>query len=376
MAKTYKNLYPLIYDFGNVHAAYIKARRCKRYKKDILQFSAHLEENLIDIQNRLIWKSYTPGPYKLFTIYEPKERIIAALPFRDRVVHHALCNVIEPLFERFMIYDSHACRAGQGVLSGVNQTTRYLRDARRRWGRVYCLKGDIAKFFPAIDHDILKRVIRKRIACPDTLGLIDAIIDSNGAANGLPIGNLTSQLWANVYLNELDHHLKDVFRVCYYVRYMDDFVIFHGDKLYLRDLLDEIGDYLGYALRLSLNGKTQIFPIGARCVDFLGYRIWPDYRLLRKKNMRHNQRKFNKYRRLYQEGAMTLDQMRPSIMSWLGHAKHADTWRLRGRVLGAAPFSALGIDPFNRGRTDHSGNVTEMIRHRGGEKERIAEETP
>ena len=191
MAKTYSNLYPQIYDFDNIHRAYLKARRGKRYKTDVLKFSGRLEEALIDIQNHLIWKSYQPGPYKLFTIHEPKERIIAALPFRDRVVHHALCNVIEPIFERPMIYDSHACRRGMGVLSGVTRTTKFLRAACRRWEKVYCLKADIKKFFPSIDHAVLKRLIRKRISCPDTLSLIDIIIDSNGSDRGLPIGNLT-----------------------------------------------------------------------------------------------------------------------------------------------------------------------------------------
>lgn len=333
MAKTYTNLYPLIYDFENLHLAYLKARRNKRYERDVLNFSSRLEENLIEIQNQLIWKSYKPSPYTYFTVHEPKERLIAALPFRDRVIHHALCNVIEPIFERSFIHDSYACRKGQGVLAGVLRTVQFMRDARTRWGEFYCLKGDIAKFFPSVDHAVLKRLLRKRIACPDTLKLTDIIIDSTESETSLPIGNLTSQLWANVYLNELDHHLKDVFRVRYYVRYMDDFVIFHRDKWYLRDLLDEIRDYLRDPLKLNLNGKTQIFPVGSRCVNFLGYRIWPDYRLLRKGNVKRTKRKFKKYSRLYKEGLVTLDDIRPGIISWIGHAKHADTYRLRGKVL-------------------------------------------
>jgi len=330
--KTYKNLYPQICEFDNIHFAYLKARRAKRFKHEVLAFSKNLEENLINIQNHLIWKTYKPSPYKFFTIYEPKERLIAALPFTDRVVHHALCNIIEPIFERSMIHDSYACRVGQGVLSGVLRTTQFLRDAHKRWGRVYCLKGDIKKFFPSIDHAALKRIIRRRIACSDTLNLIDTIIDSTGDPRGLPIGSLTSQLWANVYLNELDHHLKDVFHVQYYIRYMDDFVVFHNNKRYLRDLLGEITEYLDDPLRLTLNGKTQIFPIRPRSVDFLGYRIWPTHRLLRKGNVRRTKRKLRKYSRLFAEGAIELSKITPSVMSWLGHAKHADTHRLRDRI--------------------------------------------
>lgn len=339
--KTYGDLYPQIYDFDNIHLAYLKARRNKRYKQDVLLFSARLEENLIDIQNRLIWKTYRPSRYKYFTICEPKERLIAALPFFDRVVHHALCNIIEPICERSMIQDSYACRRGQGVLSGVLRTTRFLRDAGRRWGRVYCLKADVTKFFPSIDHEMLKKIIRKRIACPDTLALIDTIIDSTETDRGLPIGSLTSQLWANVYLNELDHFVKETLRIKYFIRYMDDFVILHRDKTALGVVLAEIIGFLDERLRLTLNDKTQIFPISPRCIDFLGYRIWPDHRLLRKMNVKRTKRKFKKYSRFYGQDRIDLDDIRPGIVSWLGHAKHADTWRLRKRMFDGLDFIRL-----------------------------------
>lgn len=353
MAKTYKALYPLIYDFSNLHKAYLKARKGKRYSADVLKFSAHLEENLIDIQNHLIWNNYQPSPYKLFTVYEPKERLIAALPFQDRVIHHALCGIVEPIFERSMIFDSYACRVGQGVLAGVNRTTQFLRRARTKWGRVYCLKGDISKFFPSVDHAVLKSLIRRRIACPDTLGLVDRIIDSSGSDRGLPIGNLTSQLWANVYLNELDHFCKEQLRIPLYVRYMDDFVILAGDKSGLHIVLQEIRGFLENELHLPLNAKTQIFPVGPRPVDFLGYRIWPDFRLLRKANVVRTKRKFNKFSRMALEGKMTISEIRPSIMSWLGHCKHADTWRIRKKMLGD-----LRLFRYFRSKKDGSGVET------------------
>lgn len=337
--KTYGDLYPRICDFDNIHLAYLKARRNKRYKQEVLRFSSRLEENLIDIQNHLAWKTYQPSQYKYFTIYEPKQRLIAALPFRDRVVHHALCNLIEPIFERSMIHDSYACRRGQGVLSGVLRMSRFLRDASRRWERVYCLKADISKFFPSIDHAILKGIIRKKIACPDTLRLIDTIIDSTETDRGLPIGSLTSQLWANVYLNELDHFIKETLRVRYYIRYMDDFVLLNDDKRCLKAMLSDITDFLGGRLRLTLNAKTQIFPIRPRCIDFLGYRIWPEYRLLRKANVRRTRRKFKKLMRLYREGKIGLEDIRPAIASWIGHAKHADAWRLRCLTIGNLVFA-------------------------------------
>ena len=237
-----------------------------------------------------------------------------------------------------MIYDSYACRVGMGVLSGVQRTTRFLRDATRRWGRVYCLKGDIKKYFPSVHHETLKRIIRKRIACPDTLDMIDRIIDSIGDEVGMPIGNLTSQLFANIYLNEFDHFIKDDCGVQYYIRYIDDFVILYDDKRVLADLLESIEYNLGDALRLRLNDKTQIFPVGQRPVDFLGYRIWPDYRLLRKGNLCRTKRKLHKFERLYAQGRLTIADINPSVVSWIGHAMHADTWRVRNQILNNIVF--------------------------------------
>jgi len=337
--KTYGDLYPRICEFDNIHLAYLKARRSKRYKNDVLKFSARLEENLIDIQNVLTWQVYKPSPYRYFNVYEPKLRLIAALPFRDRVVHHALCNIIEPIFERSMIPDSFACRHGRGVLAGVLRTSRFLRDSSRRWGHVYCLKADISKFFPSIDHETLKTILRRRIACPKTLSLIDTIIDSTGTSRGLPIGSLTSQLWANVYLNELDHFVKETLTARYYIRYMDDFMILGEDKGRMQMALAEITCFLEDRLRLSLNRKTQIFPIPPRCIDFLGYRTWLDHRLLRKANIRRIKRKLKKQALLYSLDLIRLSDIQAGIVSWIGHAKHADSWRIRNNVLEGRIFS-------------------------------------
>lgn len=333
--KTYKNLYPAICEFSNIHCAYLKARQGKRFKPDVLKFSAQLEENLINIHNHLVWKSYRPSPYNYFTIYEPKERLIAALPFVDRVAQHALCNIIEPIHDRSMISDSFACRKNKGVLAGVNRTTQFLRDTHKRWRRVYCLKADVRKFFPSVHHATMKKIIRRRISCPDTLSLIDTIIDVPGADVGLPIGSLTSQIWANAYLDQLDHFVKDRLRVQYYIRYMDDFIILCDDKAALRRILMDVTGYLENELQLKLNKKTQIFPLSARNIDFLCYRIWPSHRLLRKGNVIRTRRKFAKFSRLYGRRELNLSDIHPSIMSWLGHANHADTYRLRSKMLPA-----------------------------------------
>lgn len=337
MAKTFTNLYPAIHDFENLFNAYLKARRNKRYRSEALQFTANLEENLIQIQNELIYHTYKTGRYREFYVYEPKKRLIMALPFKDRVVQHALCNVIEPIFEARFIFDSYACRVGKGTHAGANRVTHFLRVAKRRWDDVYCLKADIKQYFPSINHNILKTIIRRRIRCKETLWLIEEIIDSTadyGDVNpvGIPIGNLTSQLFANVYLNELDQYVKQEKRLEYYVRYMDDFVILHNDKSYLHQLKKDLEGFLSDHLALSLNHKTSVFPI-RQGVDFLGYRIWPTHRLLRKSSIKRMKRRLKKFTRDYRDGKIQISQIRPVLASWIGHASHADSYGVRKKIL-------------------------------------------
>jgi retron-type reverse transcriptase len=337
--KTYNDLYSKIYSFENIYVAYLKARKNKRYHPEVLRFSVNLEENLINIQKELINKTYKTGEYKHFVVYEPKERLISALPFKDRVVQHAICNIIEPIFEKSFIYDSHACRKEFGVLSGVLRTTEFLRAVSQNSEKVYCLKGDVSKYFPSIDHEVLKKLIRKRIRCKDTLNLIYEIIDKSGDMCGMPIGNLTSQLFANIYLNELDHYVKNTLRVKYYIRYMDDFVILSNDKKYLNQTLNNIRLFLQKELKLKLNKKTKVFLVKQRSVDFLGYKIWSTHRLLRKCNVKRTKRKFKKFQKLYKERAITLKDINPSIMSWLGHAKWADSYKLRVKIFRSLVFT-------------------------------------
>lgn len=333
MAKTYNNLYSKICSFENIYDAYLKARKNKRYHYAVLKFTANLEENLISIYDELNTNTYKTGQYKHFNVYEPKERKISALQFRDRVVQHAICNIIEPIFEEAFIYDSHACRKGFGIISGVLRTTKFVRTNSYNSDNVWCLKGDISKYFNSIDHVILKKHIRKKIKCVRTLKLLDEIIDSFGICVGMPIGNLTSQIFANIYLDKLDHYIKNVLRVKHYIRYMDDFIILSNNKEYLKMILKHVTVFLERELKLKLNKKTQIFYINKRrSVDFLGYRIWKDHRLLRKSNVKRTKRKFKKFQKLYKNYEISLKDIEPSIMSWLGHAKWADSYKLRVKI--------------------------------------------
>ncbi|MDN5365721.1 MAG: RNA-directed polymerase [Thermacetogenium sp.] len=340
--RTYKNLYPQVYDFQNLYEAYLKARRGHRYQPEVLIFTNNLESELIQLQNELIWKTYKTGSYRRFYVNDPKTRLVAALPFRDRVLQHALCNIIEPLFERKFIYDSYACRKGKGTHAGADRVTEFLRRATRLWPKPYCLKCDISQYFPSVRHNTLLAIIRRTIACEDTLWLIQEILSSWVDTNdpdprGLPIGNLTSQLWANVYLDQLDHFIKEVLRVKFYVRYMDDFVIIGGNKAELWQIKREVETFLDDKLGLHLNGKTGIFPI-SHGVDFLGYRIWPDHRLLRKRSTKRIKRALRHFQKLYSQGKIGFDRINATVQSWLGHAKHADSYHFRQKLFDAFPF--------------------------------------
>lgn len=334
--KRIKNLYENVYQFDTLHRAYLRARRVKRHVPEVLHFERDLEGELIQLQNELIWRTYRTGPYHTFYVHEPKRRLVAALAFRDRVVQHALVEQLEPIYEARFIDHSYACRNGKGAHAGADQLQHWMRVMQRNHGRMYALKADIRQYFASIDHDALKRILARKIGCPPTLELCFEIIDS--WCPGLPIGNLTSQLWANVYLHELDLFAKHELRARHYLRYMDDFCILHPDKAVLNRMLAKTSDFLEAELCLDLNQKTQIFPIGPRAVDFLGYRIWPTHRKLRKRSIVRVRRRMKKLKQLYASGLVDLSKVKRHISSWLGHAQHADSYRTRRGILGAAVF--------------------------------------
>ena len=333
--KTYRNLWDQISTFETLHAAYLKARRGKRYDADTLRFSANLEQEIGTLVNELQSGSYKTGEYRCFNVFEPKKREVAALPFRDRVVQHALVAATEPIFELRFSHDSYACRVGKGTHAGADRLTDFLRRAGRMWQNVYILKADISKYFSSIDHASLKTILRRKIACPKTLELMDSIIDSWNAqtGKGLPIGNLTSQLFANIYLNELDQFVKQELHWRFYARYMDDFVLVDDDKAKLNNAKRAIQEFLHLRLSLELNPKTRIFPAELG-VDFLGYRIWKTHRLLRKRCVIGMRRKLKAFQTRYARGEIGQDDIQASIMSWLGHAKHANTYTLQKKLFG------------------------------------------
>jgi retron-type reverse transcriptase len=340
--KTHKQLYSQITSFENLYLAFKAARRGKRARPDIAEFEFNLEENLLNLQQELQEESYCPGKYKNFRINDPKPRLISAAPFRDRVVHHALCRVIEPLFDRRFIYDTYACRKGRGTHAAV-QRAQYFS------GRFpYVLKCDIEHFFPRMDHQILYRQFTRVIADAQTLRLCRLILDGGAGIHkdvepayfagddifavtrprGLPIGNLTSQFWANVYLNPLDHFIKRELKCPAYVRYVDDLLLFADNRSDLHAWRLAVIQFLS-AQRLTLHEKeAQVFPTHTG-IPFLGWHVYPDHLRLKRRNGVAFQRRYAALRGKYQRGSITHEQMDASVRGWIAHVRHGQTWGLR-----------------------------------------------
>jgi retron-type reverse transcriptase len=315
--------YSDVYDFANLYDAYLKARKQKRYRGEILRFSYNLEQGLITLQKGLKEKTYIVGTYRPFIIYEPKKRQIVALPFRDRIVQHALNNVIEPVFDRRMITDSYACRIGKGTHAAAKRVSYFM----GKPDNIYYLKMDVKSFFASINRNILKNIIRNTVEDNDILWLIDVILDSS-SVTGMPIGNLMSQLFANVYLHELDHFCKNVLGVPYYVRYMDDVLILSHSKSYLRAVLANITEFIATHLALKLNHKTGI----GKCkdgIEFVGYRIWRNLRLIKKQSLTRMRKKV----RAWKNGKIPDKKFMASLGSWMGHSVDTSSYRGVMRVV-------------------------------------------
>lgn len=274
--KRVNNLFDKIVDYDNLYLAYIKAKRNKSRRKEVRVFEQDTEQLLKKLQQQLIDGTYRTSEYKTFTIYEPKERIIFKLPFYpDRIVHHAIMNILEPIWVSIFISHTYSCIKGRGIHAAVKDIKRDLKDVE---STKYCLKLDIKKFYPSIDHDVLKQIVRKKIKDVKLLRLLDSIIDST---NGVPIGNYLSQFFANLTLAYFDHWLKEVKQVKYYYRYADDIVILSNSKEELKTLFNDIQVYLK-SLKLDIKPNYQIFPLDSRGLSFVGYVFFHTHIKIRK----------------------------------------------------------------------------------------------
>jgi len=339
--KTYTNLFERICSFENLYLASRKAERGKRFRHEVALFNARRPENLLEMQRLLVTGQYPFGRFRARHIVKPKPRMISAAPYRDRVVHHALSNVIGPLFERKFLRDSYANQKGKGTHAALDRCTHYARRYR------YVLQLDVRKYFPSIDHQILLAELARTVRCPATLALIEQIITSSNAQEpadfyfpgddlftpssrpkGLPIGNLTSQFFANVYLNPFDHVVKEALRAPGYLRYVDDALIFHDDKAWLHEARPRCQAFLDDWRLLLHRKKALIYPV-QRGIPFLGFRVFATHRRLLRGGLKRARQRLLGLSRGFHAGQMPLCKVKASVQAWLGHVGHGDTWQLR-----------------------------------------------
>ncbi len=345
--KTYRHLYAQVWEFENLLLAYRNARKGKRGKGSVAAFERRQEEELFELQSDLRQKTYQPGSYHSFFIHEPKKRLISAAPFRDRVAHHALCQVIEPIWEARFIHDSYANRIGKGTHRALDRATHFARQYR------YFLQCDVRQFFPSIDLAILRAELAHKIGDPDLLWLCDQILQSGqrllneeynmvyfpgddlfaaSRSRGLPIGNLTSQFYANVYLNSFDQFIKRELKCAAYLRYVDDFLLFSNDPRTLLAWLGEIHTKMA-SLRLTLHAESARINAVADGIPFLGFRVYSDHRRVKRRKVIHYRRKL---RHLVAEAAESFEKqahLKASLIGWVNHVRHGDTYALQHSML-------------------------------------------
>ena len=359
MVKTHKDLYSQIHTWEMLEKAYRKARKGKRGSQPVADFEYAWERHLLQLQGELADKTYRPGSYHSFYIHEPKKRLISAAPFRDRVVHHALCQVIEPIFEARFIHDSYANRVGKGTHRALDRCTYFARRYQ------YVLPCDIKQHFPAIDHAIMDRILAKPIACADTLWLIDQILASGigvlaeeyqmvyfpgddllavNRPRGLPIGNLTSQFWSNCYLNPMDHFIKRELKCPAYLRFVDDCLLFANDKDSLQRWKAAIIDYL-VTLRLVIHEeRAQPRPV-TEGIPFLGFVVYPDHRRVKRRKVVAYRRRLKRLWHAYQTEQIGQSEIVASLRGWLAHISYGNTWALAEQILRPVCFQEVSGEP-------------------------------
>lgn len=330
----------------NLHLAYNKAAKGKRCHHAVARFDFTLAQELLCLQQELVAGAYSPGGYVNFIIHEPKRRKISAAAFRDRVVHHALCNIIEPRFERLFIQDSYANRKGKGTHRAVDRLQAFAKKYR------YVLKADIVKHFPSIDHQILKAVLGKTLPEADIMALCCRIIDSGAGIlddeyemhwfpgddllalsrpRGLPIGNLTSQFWSNCYLNPFDQFVVRELSCPAYLRYVDDFALFSDSKTQLWQWRQAIIERLQHFRLVIHENSAQVLPSSCG-IPWLGFVVYPDYRRVKSRKVIAATRRLQNRWLAWRRGELCFAELDISVQSWINHVRYADTWGLRRHV--------------------------------------------
>jgi retron-type reverse transcriptase len=345
------DIYDSMCEFAQLYAAHLSARAAKRYRRDVLLFTDRLEYELFKLQQELLLLLYRVGTYRTFFVWDPKCRLIMALPYRDRIVQWTLYKQLNPFYDKMFIEDSYACRKGKGSLKAVQRLEYWLRQAARKEKKWYYLKLDISKYFYRVDHKILLSIFARRIKDERVMFLLEKIIDNENMKFGLPrgkgpgdcvpeewlsdvgmpIGNLTSQLFANVYLNELDQYCKHQLHIHCYVRYMDDIIILMDSKEALHEVQEKIRIFLAEKLRLDLNRKTAIRPI-ALGIEFVGYKIWPTHKKLKKQSARRIIRDYTALCKKLANHAINREKFDRAEASYAGIFKYCNSYGLRQKL--------------------------------------------
>jgi len=333
-------LFEKLYSFENLYAAFKKAFKGSGRTEEACRFHFHLESELLKLKEELKSDTYRPARYRYFKTFDPKERTISVAPFRDRVVHHAVVRVLEPIFESTFIFDSYATRKEKGAHRAVKRAQKYLKRG------FYYFKADVLKYFDSVDHDILLGLVRRKIKDQRVLELVERIIRNSDVSRGLargrslPIGNLTSQFFANVYLDPLDHLIKDRLGVKCYVRYMDDMVLFSDSKVYLKDALREVRTFLGDQLKLTLNPRSTFLNSRLNGLPFLGFRIFPNVIRVKRENLKRVKSKLKERKKEFHAGLITEERYVMSVRSMFDHLSFANSFHLRSSVF--VPRAGVG----------------------------------
>jgi RNA-directed DNA polymerase len=336
MKKDLTRIYEEICSYENLETALKRARRGKTLKNYVIEFEKNLKENIFQLRNELLMQTYTPRPLKTFILRDPKTRKISKSAFRDRVVHHAICNIIEPYFDKRFIGDSYANRLTKGTLNAVKRFDVFKRKAsKNNTVKCYVLKADIKSYFDTVDHQILLSILGKKIKDKRVLWLINRILANHKGDDenkGMPLGNLTSQFFANVYLNELDQFVKHKLRAKYYLRYVDDFAILHPSREALEQYKTEINHFLKENLDLRLHpDKSRVLEL-EKGIGFLGFRVFYHHKLLVQKNMRKFSNKMKQMKKQYQNGLIDREKVIEKFEGWLAYASHANTYKYRRKM--------------------------------------------
>lgn len=328
MPKSLKNIFDSKLDYIYFYQAHLRASTNKRNKREVIAFEIDLETNIMNLYRSIKNGTYKMGDYHEFIVREPKVQVIKSLPYIDRIVHQWYVEeFIIPFMVPKFIKDSYACIKDRGTHKAVENLQKYMRIMKRKYGHYYILKCDIQKYFYSVNKNILYSILERYIKDKKLLEFTKKLIYDDGSLKGIPIGNYTSQYFANIYLNELDHYVKEVLRIKYYIRYMDDFIILVNSKEKAKEIKRLITDYLTQKLDLKLNYKSKYFP-NELGVDFCGYRIYETHLLLRKRSKKKISKLVKKANQDYINNCLDFQYIRMCYNSWKAHASHASSFHL------------------------------------------------